>query len=1215
MLDLHLKHLTNRVGERYRRRARWQRMMLCCVILSSIALSLWVGGKFAGGLPVWTAPGFLLCAAAALLYVLWTPRSGAFDSVWVARRIEEQHPELRSLLLTAVEQCDTRPIARDYLQQRVLEQAVEHARRHDWREVLPDRQLVSARRRQWAASLLLVAACTLLWSTPSLPVSEFVGGEGESATPLARSFEIEVSPGDVELERGSRLVVTARFDQRLPSDVTLTTAPEAGESLQLSMQKHLDDPVFAVGIPAVETDLKYSVEFDDQRSAEFRVKVFDYPRLLQADAEIAYPSYTNRPAGIFEDVRQVSAVQGSRTTLTFRLNKPVAVARLTHSEREDIECTAVPGAIGTYQTVITMQESAEYQLELIDDDNRRNKQPATFAIHVLENRRPDLKLTFPGRDQRVSPLEEMQITATAGDDFEVVKYGVVYAIGDTPPETVTLGEQAGAVQPVSHLLRMEDLDAKPDQLLSYYVWADDFGPDGKVRRTESDMYFAEVRHFDEIFRQGQSGGGGGGAAGGAQGQQGNEMRDLIRLQKQIVTATWKLHRKSSERAGSMAFGEELDVVTRSQKQALQMLTQLQSKLKDELTQQAAAEASRQMTAAVDALEEFADSDGTGGLLTAHTAERAAYQALLKLRAREHEVRRSQQGGGGGGGGGGGRSQQQLQQLELTKRENRYQSRRAAAPQQNSTQRETNQLLNRLRELARRQDDLNQQVKQLQSALQAAKTEQERKELERRLKRLREEQRELMRNADELRDRMQQSPQQAGDRELHQQVEQTRQNMHRASEALEKGQISQALNAGTRAQRQLQELRDDFRKKSAGAFSEEMQRMRDDARKLAENQQRISEEMQRMRDGTQKSLRDVRKKDQLAEQLTEQQQQLEEVMNQMRRVSQASETAEPLLAKQLYDTLRKTQQREPGELLRQTRRELARGRSDRAEENESQARKSIDQLKEGVEKAAESVLGNEVEALRRAKQELAELTQQLDREIERSKQSQEQAASAQSGGSESRDRADNQSSPSAQGKNPQQTAQQNREKSPSSGQSQGQSSNSQSQSQQAGGNDQPGGRSSASTGRGRPNQRLNLRDRSRDAQQRGGSRQGSRESNEGGFSGGPGGPITGGNFREWSDRLRDVEEMVEDAKFREEVAKVRDRARSIRAEFKRHSKTPNWSLVDKLVAQPLDQLQNRLREEIAKRESPESLVPIDRDPVPPEYREIVRRYYEDLGRGE
>jgi hypothetical protein len=42
-------------------------------------------------------------------------------------------------------------------------------------------------------------------------------------------------------------------------------------------------------------------------------------------------------------------------------------------------------------------------------------------------------------------------------------------------------------------------------------------------------------------------------------------------------------------------------------------------------------------------------------------------------------------------------------------------------------------------------------------------------------------------------------------------------------------------------------------------------------------------------------------------------------------------------------------------------------------------------------------------------------------------------------------------------------------------------------------------------------------------------------------------------------------------------------------------------------------QDRIGEELAKRQSREALVPLDRDPVPGRYSELVRRYYEALGK--
>jgi hypothetical protein len=118
---------------------------------------------------------------------------------------------------------------------------------------------------------------------------------------------------------------------------------------------------------------------------------------------------------------------------------------------------------------------------------------------------------------------------------------------------------------------------------------------------------------------------------------------------------------------------------------------------------------------------------------------------------------------------------------------------------------------------------------------------------------------------------------------------------------------------------------------------------------------------------------------------------------------------------------------------------------------------------------------------------------------------------------------------------------------------------------------------------------------------------------GGGNAGPIDPLTGGEFTEWSDRMRDVEEMLSDPALRAEAAAIRDRAREMRIEFKRHSVQPNWELVRTRLYGPMRELEQRLAEELARRTPDDRLVPIDRDPVPDQYVDLVKRYYEELSR--
>ena len=110
-----------------------------------------------------------------------------------------------------------------------------------------------------------------------------------------------------------------------------------------------------------------------------------------------------------------------------------------------------------------------------------------------------------------------------------------------------------------------------------------------------------------------------------------------------------------------------------------------------------------------------------------------------------------------------------------------------------------------------------------------------------------------------------------------------------------------------------------------------------------------------------------------------------------------------------------------------------------------------------------------------------------------------------------------------------------------------------------------------------------------------------------------GPITGGDFAPWADRLRDVEDMVDQPDLRSSLATAREQARLMRLEYRRDLKKPDWADVQLKVVRPLVEVRDRIREELARRTPEETLVPIDRDPVPTRYSELVRRYYEDLGK--
>jgi uncharacterized protein YukE len=1160
---------------------------------------------------------------------------------------------------------------------------------------------------------------------------------------------ITVSPGDAELERGSGLIVTARFEKQVPSAASLVIVPRHGPAQRMELTRNLNDPVFGGGLPSADADFTYRVEYGEKASRDFQVRVFEHPRLERADATLRPPAYTKLPEKQLPETRRISGVEGTKADVAFQLNKPVKAAWLQAKDGAKVALDIAGEKPAASLKDFALVASKAYELHLTDADGRENKVPESFVIDVLPNRKPELKRKLPRGDGRVSPIQEVAFEATAWDDFGLLGWGLSFTLPNGETKEVVFGKETTPDQKVDgrHLLQLEPLKIDPDELIAWHLWAEDVGPDGKPRRTAGDIYFAEVRPFEEIYRQGDEGESKSKGGKGA----GEEVTKLAELQKQIIAATWNLQRRENLAApATPAYRKDEPVIRDNQAAAIGQAEELREKLEQEKAKGFIEVALKEMREAV---EKLTKAEPAPALLPdALPPEQRAYGALLKLAAHEFEV--SKQKGGGGGEQKGGASQEQLDQLDLKEERNRYET-KTEATEEKQQQAEQLAILNRLKELAQRQQDINERMKELQTALQEAKTDAERDEARRELKRLQEEQQRMLADIDELKQSMENASNQAELAQERKRLDETRQEAQKAGEALRQEKPTEALAAGARSERELEQLRDDFRKKSSNRFRDQMREMRQDARELAHNQEEIGKQIQAAaapKENELKSLQGENPRERLAEQFADQQAGLDKLHKEMREVSEQAEAAEPLLARELYDSLRKSAQANTEETLKKAGILSTRGYASQARQFEEKARKEVNDLKEGVERAAESVLGDEAESLRQARSELNQLAEQINREIGRARPELADANSAaekqtrgengnqgQPGENETGEKAGSEKGEGKQpgagepgkqpgegkqgqkpaggkseataanqdsekkggegkqgqgekpgeggGKGEQPGAKPGEAKEPGTGQQgpmagegkgkgqgkqpgegqqgegkgegqqgkgqtagegkepgQGQSGKGQGEGRMAGQGkgqgqgQQPGEGNSPSSSPGRTASRgqASGQNSSSPNEAEPGAKPGSRLRElvatggprpKGGIrSGGGGGgddrgggidfeegPLTGEDFVKWSDRLRNVEEMLDNRELRERVAQVREDARTVRSEFKRHSKEPQWDVVKMKIGKPLAELRDRVAEELARKDSKESLVPIDRDPVPPKYAERVRRYYEELGK--
>jgi hypothetical protein len=206
-----------------------------------------------------------------------------------------------------------------------------------------------------------------------------------------------------------------------------------------------------------------------------------------------------------------------------------------------------------------------YRVDLVAADGTPVPGTLQYVIEALDDHGPSIRIEQPGRDTKVTSVEEVAVAVRASDDYGVQGLELRYQVNGGPEQHVALTDstpdRAAPELRAAHTLFLEELGLKPGDLVSYFATA----KDGAGNSASSDIYFLEVRPFGRDYKQAEQGGGGGG--GGGQSPEGLSAR-----QREIVAGTFNWLRDSARTA------------ERERRENLTTLAISQSRLKTDVTE-------------------------------------------------------------------------------------------------------------------------------------------------------------------------------------------------------------------------------------------------------------------------------------------------------------------------------------------------------------------------------------------------------------------------------------------------------------------------------------------------------------------------------------------------------------------------------------------------------------------------------------------------------
>ena len=478
----------------------------------------------------------LLVSALAAWLAIVRPLRSTISDHQIARLVEEKC-RLSDRLVTAVEYGSDARDASPAIVDRLIRETSERCYR------ISLDQLVDPRRHYIYGS---AAAAVFLTTIVALFIGPASMQEGFTSlySPLGRAVSadamfIKVSPGTARAPRGSDQKLKASlngFDSESAQVFIRRFGTENWVAYRMEPAKSYGE--FQYVIFNIQDSVTYYVESGGVRSPEFTLEVADLPFVKQIDLVLNFPAYTRLANKRIENGGEIATLKGTVVTLSAHLSGEAKGARIVLGDGRVVEMAA--GEDSQFMGQFPVTANGTYKIEITSLDGERYNGSNEYDITVLEDHAPTVVIEKPGRDMKVSQIQEVFSQARAEDDYGVTSLEFYFSVNGGEERQVKLQDLKNDTPRTlsgAHTFFLEEFSLQPGDFISYYAKARDNGASGG-RESTSDIYFLEVRPFDREFRQAQQQGGGG------SGDQ--ESNALTRRQREIIAATFRMQRELAD---------------------------------------------------------------------------------------------------------------------------------------------------------------------------------------------------------------------------------------------------------------------------------------------------------------------------------------------------------------------------------------------------------------------------------------------------------------------------------------------------------------------------------------------------------------------------------------------------------------------------------------------------------------------------------------------
>ena len=242
-----------------------------------------------------------------------------------------------------------------------------------------------------------------------------------SNEPLPRETKILELKADKVVGRGDDWGVAAVVSGVVPKQGELVVRHGSGRVQKMTLDADAKQPGrFERVLVNLTSSFRYRVRVNDAESEEFDVEVLPRPVVTNLQLTLHYPAYTGlAPKRLVSG--ELTLLRGSRLRVEGRVSQELdrATIRMVGLER------MIPVELSTGdRTVLRADLPVEdagwtgFSMDLVDSRGIPSRDPAVYAVSVVEDLPPTLRVILPARrEELVTPRGTILVAFEAKDDY------------------------------------------------------------------------------------------------------------------------------------------------------------------------------------------------------------------------------------------------------------------------------------------------------------------------------------------------------------------------------------------------------------------------------------------------------------------------------------------------------------------------------------------------------------------------------------------------------------------------------------------------------------------------------------------------------------------------------------------------------------------------------------------------------------------------------